>query len=106
MGHHDTLTVNVAGGSREALIAAINAVWSMLLVEEYRVAAPGYMATRPGDGEGLAQSMECNQGTAVLVRRPVRIPCGGEIERATMAVVYWTRRCWCRFTIPTKQIRT
>lgn len=94
------MTLNV-GGSREALIAAMETEAHVLVFQEHRVAGPGLPGLQGVDMEkgwhGVWDAAWANGngrsgGTAVLVRRPVHIFRGGRLDRGTKAVVSWTRR--------------
>lgn len=97
---HLVMTLNV-GGSREALINAMDTEARVLLIQEQKIASPGL----PGI-QGLAMGKGWHRvwdaakangngrsgGTAVLVRRPGQIVRGGRIDRGTVAIVSWTRK--------------
>lgn len=97
---HLVMTINI-GGSREALVNAMDTDAWVLLVQKHRVAGPGLPGIQGiamGKGwHGVYDAAKANGngrsgGTAVLVRRPVQIMRGGRLYRGTIAVISWTRR--------------
>lgn len=97
---HVVRTINV-GGSREALINAMETAARILLVEEHRAAGAGL----PGlQGLAMGKGRQCvwdaakangngrSGGTAELVRRPAQIMRGVCIVTGTRAVISWMRR--------------
>lgn len=89
------MTINV-GGSREALINAMETDARILLIHEHRVAGTGLQGlqgTAMGKGwHGVwdattANGNGRNGGPAVLVRRPVQIMRGGRMDKGTTASI-------------------
>lgn len=92
------MTLNV-GGSREALVNAMDTDARALLVQEHRVAGPGlpgaqgiavdkcwHGALDAGKANGNGRS----GGTTVLARRPAQVKRRGGMDIGTIAVVNWT----------------
>lgn len=73
----------------------------ILLIQEHRIAGPGLPSIQGlAVGKGwhgvwdAARSKGNGRsgGTAVLVKRPVKIVRGGRLDRGTVAIASWTRR--------------
>lgn len=102
---HIVLTV-IVGGSREAVIHAMDSKAQDIFIQEHRIAGPcmvGIQAAAMAKGwHGMWDLAEASGpgrsgGTAVLVRRPVHIFRGAAAPRATVGVICWTRRTRAHF---------
>jgi hypothetical protein len=97
---HLITTINV-GGSRTALLHALHQPGMVLLLQEHRQLGPGlqglqFLARQEGwhglwDPATTSGDQGRSGGTAVLVRRPLQIHRGQQLDRCTHASIPWTR---------------
>lgn len=100
-GQHLKVVTKNIGGSRDALMEALDMDAHVLLVQEHRVDGAGLPSAQAAAmgaswhgvwGPATASSICRSGGTAVLVRRPTQIVRGGRMHKGTVAVICWTRR--------------